>query len=262
MNEYPHGMFCWPELSAMNVQKAKSFYSDLFGWGLEESPMDEDGNVYIMLKQSGVDIGAMYQGKSELEKAQMITHWLGYISVDDVDATVSKVKDLGGTVEIQPMEVFTAGRMAVINDPGGARLALWQGKEHKGSKLIGSTGTVCWNELATREIDACKNFYQGLFEWQAQAKPVDGMDYTLFMLNDKSVSGMLEMTKEWGEMPSHWMTYFAVDDCDKSAEKASSLGGEVCVPPTDIEGVGRFSVITDPQGAVFSVITLLPEMQF
>jgi uncharacterized protein len=262
MTDYPNGMFCWPELSAMDVQRAKSFYSDLFDWGLNESPIDEAGNAYIMLQKNGVDIGAMYQGKTELEKSQMITHWLGYIAVDDVDSAASKVEGLGGTVEIQPMDVFAAGRMAVINDPGGARVALWQGKEHKGAKIIGATGTVCWNELATREVDACKTFYQGIVGWQPQTKPMEGMDYTLFMLNECATAGMLAMTKEWGDMPSHWMTYFAVDDCDIAAERATSLGGEVCVPPTDIDEVGRFSVITDPQGAVFSIIKLAAEMEY
>ena len=64
------------------------------------------------------------------------------------------------------------------------------------------------------------------------------------------------MTEEWGELPSHWMTYFSVDDCDARAHKANQLGGKVCVPPTDIPPVGRFSVVTDPQGAVFSIIKL------
>ena len=223
MTNYPNGMFCWPELSAMDAQKAKVFYSELFNWSLQESPVDEAGNVYIMLQKNGVDIGAMYQGKAELEKAKMNTHWLSYIAVDDVDATVSKVEALGGTVEIHPMDVFTAGRMAVIHDPDGARVALWQGSEHKGSKIMGSTGTVCWNELATRNSEACKKFYQGLVNWQPEVKAMEAMNYTLFMLDGQSVAGMLPMTEEWGDVASHWMTYFAVDDCDVSAEKAKSL---------------------------------------
>ena len=259
MINYPNGMFCWPELSAMDVQKAKSFYTQLFAWELQESPIDEEGNVYIMLQKNGADIGAMYQGKNELEKQAMNTHWLGYVAVDDVDATVRKVEGLGGTVEINPMDVFTAGRMAVIHDPDGARLALWQGNEHQGAKIIGETSTVCWNELATRNVQACSKFYEGLFNWHAVTKTMENMQYTSFMLNQSVVAGMMSMTDEWNDIPSHWMTYFAVDSCDKSAEKAKSLGGEICVPPTDIEGVGRFSVVTDPQGAVFSIIRLVAE---
>ncbi len=68
---------------------------------------------------------------------------------------------------------------------------------------------------------------------------------------------MLQMTPEWGEMPSHWMSYVAVPDVDATARRITALGGKVCVPPTDIS-VGRFAVVNDPTGATFSIITLKP----
>jgi uncharacterized protein len=261
MNSYPNGMFCWSELTAMDVQKAKRFYAELFSWGMDESPIDDEGNVYIMLQKNGADLGAMYNGKAELERTKMNTHWLGYIAVDSVDQTVAKVESLGGQVSIKPMDVFTAGRMAVIHDPSGARFALWQGNEHKGAKRIGETSTVCWNELATRDLAASIKFYQGLFNWSAETKPVGDSSYTEFTLAGQPVAGMIEMTDEWGDVPPHWMTYYAVDDCDSSVAKAAELGAHICVPATDIPDVGRFSVIADPQGAVFSVIKLVDELQ-
>jgi predicted enzyme related to lactoylglutathione lyase len=97
-------------------------------------------------------------------------------------------------------------------------------------------------------------FYCELLGWNAQIEKMEDMDYTVFSTSHGPVAGMLQMTAEWEDIPAHWMIYFAVADCDAMAEKATSLGAQVCVPPTDIPNVGRFSVITDPQGAVFSIM--------
>lgn len=261
MSNYPNGMFCWNELSSNDLQKAKVFYAELFNWQLQESPIDDVGNVYIMFQKNNHDLGAMYKGKEELERQGINTHWLGYVAVDSVDETVTKIEAAGGEILIKPMDVFTAGRMALAKDPGGARFALWQGNEHKGAKLIGETNTVCWNELATRHLAECQKFYQAVFNWQAETKSMDGFEYAELMLDKTPIGGMMPMTEEWGDIASHWMTYFAVENCDASVEKAIGLGGTVCVPATDIPGVGRFSVILDPQKAVFSVIQLLPELK-
>jgi predicted enzyme related to lactoylglutathione lyase len=82
--------------------------------------------------------------------------------------------------------------------------------------------------------------------------------YTSFMQGETPVAGMMKMTAEFGEAPAHWMTYVSVEDCDASVAKVETLGGTICVPPTDIPKVGRFAVINDPTGAVISIIKLAP----
>ena len=124
--------------------------------------------------------------------------------------------------------------------------------EHK----MAQDGTFCWNELATKDLSAAKKFYTGLLGWQLQESNTAGMVYNEIVVDGEHIGGMYQMTAEDGDAPSHWMAYVAVDDVDAKAKLAGELGGKVCVPPTDIPGVGRFSVITDPAGATFSLVKL------
>ncbi|HYN85096.1 MAG TPA: VOC family protein [Pyrinomonadaceae bacterium] len=120
-------------------------------------------------------------------------------------------------------------------------------------------GTFCWNELSTKNAEAAKKFYSELLGWQLVQSGATGMPYTEIVAGGEHVGGIYEMTEECGasaDMPSHWMSYVAVDDVDATAARVESLGGKVCVPPTDIPNVGRFTVITDPTGANISLIRL------
>jgi uncharacterized protein len=128
--------------------------------------------------------------------------------------------------------------------------------EHK----MPSNGTFCWNELATKDLEAAKKFYTELLGWQLKESKAAGMAYNEIVAGDEHIGGIYQMTDECGgggaEMPSHWMTYVAVEDVDAKAARAEELGGKVCVPPTDIPNVGRFCVVNDPSGATFSLIRL------
>ena len=99
------------------------------------------------------------------------------------------------------------------------------------------------------------SFYSELFGWTA--KPDSQNVYTEFQVGGKSIAGMMAMTPHHGDAPSHWMPYTMVDDCDATVRKVRELGGDVRVPPTDIEKVGRFAVFSDPAGATLAVIKLL-----
>jgi predicted enzyme related to lactoylglutathione lyase len=112
----------------------------------------------------------------------------------------------------------------------------------------------CWNELATHDATAAAHFYGELFGWTEHTQLFGPTTYTTFRKDGQDVAGMLQMTEEWGEMPSHWMAYVAVPDVDACAERVTELGGQVCVPPTDIPA-GRFAIVNDPGGATFSIIT-------
>ena len=119
-----------------------------------------------------------------------------------------------------------------------------------------ASGTFCWNELATKNLDAAKKFYTELLGWQIKESTGAGMVYNEIVVGDQHVGGLYQMTEEFGDAPSHWMAYVAVDDVDAKAKQVEELGGRVCVPPTDIPNVGRFCVINDPTGAALSLIKL------
>jgi predicted enzyme related to lactoylglutathione lyase len=211
--------------------------------------------VYTMLKLRGKDVGALYQ-KGEMMK-DVPTHWASYISVASADEIAAKAKSLGGTVIREPFDVFDVGRMAVIADPTGATFAIWQPKAHTGFGVKGEPNSVCWNELLTTDTSKATDFYTKLFGWTAKR----GGDYTEFMNGDTHAGGMMQIPAEWGKVPPFWGIYFAVTDCDATAQKATSRGAQTIVPPMDIPDVGRFSTIRDPQGAVFSIIKLNPRQK-
>ncbi len=256
MSNYPHGRFCWVELTANDWQQAKDFYCQLFSW----QAIDQDisgGMYYTMLQSDGKTVAAMYQ-MTDIQKMQkQQTSWLSYIAVDDVDASVVLATTLGAEVLAGPHDVMGAGRMAVINEANGAQFAIWQGKEHPGLELRDANNSLCWNELVSRDTSKSKEFYQHMFSWQYTDKDMAGMSYTELSNVGIAQGGMMQLTKEWGNIPPHWMSYFSVKSCDETVAKAQRLGAEICVPATDIPKVGRFSVINDPQGATFSVIELL-----
>ena len=212
-----------------------------------------------MLMQDQGNVGALYQQMPEMVAAGIPSHWMPYVAVEDAAATAAKAKEIGGTVIKDAFDVFDIGSMAVLKDPTGAAFSVWQAKQHTGSDFVDRRpGTVCWNELATTDKQEAGAFYAELFGWESVPFEQSPVPYTMFRIGETHAGGVLEMTEEWGGIPPHWMVYFAVADCDGSADRAKELGGEVKVPPTDIPPVGRFAVIQDPQGAVFSVIKLSP----
>lgn len=253
--EYKPGTFCWVELATTNGEAAKKFYTQLFGWDFTDNPIGP-GMVYTMLKLNGKDVGALYTMPAEMTAKGVPPNWLSYVSVDSADESAAKAKSLGATLLKEPFDVFTAGRMAVIQDPTGAVFAIWQAGTQKGAGVFNVPNSPCWNELATKDASKAGEFYSGLFGWDKNVQQMDQMAYTSFMNVDRPAGGMYEPTPEMGEIPSHWAVYFAVNDADATASRAAELGATVCVPPMDIPGVGRMAAIKDPQGAAFAVIKL------
>jgi uncharacterized protein len=252
---YAPGTFCWVELGTSDGEGAKKFYTQLFGWDFTDNPMGP-GMVYTMLKLDGKDVGALYQMPPEMKSQGIPPNWLSYVSVVKADDSASKAKELGGTLMKEPFDVFDVGRMAVVQDPTGAVFAIWQAGTHKGAGIYNVPGSFCWNELATRDTAKAGDFYGGLFGWQKQVQEMGPMTYTIFINGARPAGGMYEPTPDMGDVPPHWLVYFAVDDTDAKAQKAKDLGGKIIVPPADIPGTGRFAIIQDPQNAVFGIIKL------
>lgn len=260
VNEYAPGTFCWPELSTTDSAGAKEFYKNVFDWDLQDDDVGS-GMIYTMVSKGGKNVAAMFQQTEEMKGQGIPPHWLSYVSVSDVDEGIEKVKSLGGAAIMGPHDVFDIGRMAVLTDPTGAAFAMWQPKKHIGAQIINEPGTLCWNELWTNDEDKAGDFYKKLFNWGAETADMGGTTYTSFKNGDRPAGGMMKIDPAWGEMPSNWVVYFAVEDCDKSVEKINSGGGKTLHGPNDIPEIGRFAVCQDPQGAVFAVIKLIAPLE-
>lgn len=256
---YEHGTPCWVDHSSTDPQKAADFYTAFFGWEAEDMMPPDAPVSYLICRLRGHDVAAI--GSQQAEDAP--ASWNTYVWVDDADDAAAKAQAAGGTVVAEPFDVFDAGRMAAMQDQAGAWIHLWQAGRQRGAGLVNEPGTLSWNELTTRDPDGSKQFYGAIFGWQAAPMDLDGVEYTLWHppgeIADSAAAlgGMMPMIGDmWpAEMPNHWMTYFAVEDADAACARCQELGGAVPVPPFDTP-VGRSAVLSDPLGAVLSVIAL------
>jgi predicted enzyme related to lactoylglutathione lyase len=257
INRANAGNFCWFELATSDQTAAKKFYGGLFGWTAQDVPMGPD-SFYTMFLLRGRNVGAAYTLMPDQAKQGVPPHWGTYVAVANVDETIAKAKTLGGAMLVGPMDVAEHGRMAVLRDPTGAVISLWQAKQHQGVGLWGEEGAFCWSELMTRDTTAATRFYTALFGWTTKVSDGAGFPYTHWQNAGTGIGGMMAIMEQWGPMPPHWINYAQVKNCDETAAKTTSLGGKVCMPPTDIPNTGRFAMLQDPQGAMLSVIALVP----
>ena len=162
-----------------------------------------------------------------------------------------KAEPAGGIVVAPPFDVLDVGRMALVQDPAGAMIALWESRGHAGARLVNEPGSFCWSELITTDRERAASFYGDLLGWSSRTDSMGPIAYTEFKNGASSVAGMMEMAG----IPPHWGVYFAVDDADATIARATELGGRCLRPALDLP-VGRFAALADPQGAGFSVIEL------
>jgi predicted enzyme related to lactoylglutathione lyase len=246
------GSFCWLELATTDQNAAKQFYSALLGWQHVDSPMGPDA-FYTMFNLEGRHTGACYTMDANLRAQGVPPHWMLYVDVTDADATAGSVSAAGGQVVVGPFDVFDFGRMAVLRDPAGAAISIWQPNTHLGFGIEGVPGTLCWADLMTSNADAAKAFYNAVFLWQFDPGQGDNSGYLHVKNGDKFIGGMPPAQHVPPNTPPHWLAYILVENCDASTTKAQTLGARVYMGPMTMENVGRWSVIADPQGAVIAL---------
>jgi predicted enzyme related to lactoylglutathione lyase len=240
---YPVGTFSWVDLGTTDVAGAKAFYGGLFGWQLED--MTSSQGTYTMCRLEGRDVAGMHEHAPGDGSG-----WDSSISVDDVDRATARARELGATVLKEPVDMLGAGRKAVVQDPSGAVVSLWQPGGHDGAGLVNEVGTWTWNELTTPDLAAAKAFYAELFGWGTQDIP-GPFPRTSFSLGDLLVGGGHAPAPQEPPTP-RWTISFRVADADQSAARAEELGGTVLLPPMEVP-VGRFAIVADPAGASFSI---------
>ena len=245
------GSFCWTELATTDPAAAKTFYTSLFDWIAEDTPAGPD-MIYTMLRLRGLEVGALYkQDKQEADQG-VPSHWNLYVATESADQTAARAKELGGKVLMEAFDVMEHGRMAVLQDPTGAVMSVWQPKEHVGARLVNEPGAFCWAELYTKDTKKAGEFYAKLFGWTLKESP----GYTEFHRGTQAVGGMMAIQADWGPMPPNWMPYFQVTDTAWTAERVRKLGGQVHKGPENIPEVGPFAILGDPTGAGFAIIRL------
>jgi predicted enzyme related to lactoylglutathione lyase len=244
---YPPGTFSWAELATSDSDGAKSFYSTLFEWDYDDMPIDET-QVYSMAKRDGKIVAALFG-------ADEPPHWNCYVTVASVDEATGRAKQLGATVLAEPFDVMEVGRMAVIADPTGAALCLWEPRTNIGAALVNTPGAMTWNDLLTPDAEAAAVFYGELFGWTTEEMPDSG-GYRVIRNGERSNGGIMPLDPEGmgANTPPNWMPYFGHEDVERLVKEVDGLGGRVFNGPVHVPA-GTFAVLGDPQGAVFAVLT-------
>lgn len=247
--QYPPGTFSWVDLTTTDQDASRSFYAGLFGWGADDMPAGE-GIVYSMMTRDGHHVAAISSQPQAQREAGVPPTWNSYVTVASADETAARATELGGSVHVQPFDVFDAGRMAVLQDPQGAWFMVWEPKRHVGAALVNAPGALVWNELASDDLDGASAFYSALFGWEIARFPGSEQVYLSIKLDGASNGGM--RTVEPPGVPPHWLVYFGVEDLEAALARAEELAGVVHAGPIDIQ-MARIAIVADPQGAVFAL---------
>ncbi|MDX2823644.1 VOC family protein [Streptomyces ipomoeae] len=236
---------CWTELGTSDLEAAKRFYTELFGWRPETDPRQEAGG-YTIAHLGDAAVAAL----APLYQESQPVAWNVSFAVSDADAMAQTVREAGGTIVMEPMDVFGLGRFAVALDANGAAFQLWQARTFPGAGLLNAPGTLGWVELLTRSPERAKAFYTTVFGWS-----VGGSEsYPQWGLGGADFGGMVTMDDKFPhEVPSHWLPYFAVEDVDDTARIATEADGTILMEPTTVPDGPRIAVLRDPQGAMFGV---------
>lgn len=244
----PPGAPCWVDLMSSSLDRSKEFYGALFGWTAETAGPEYGGYTTFLLDGEGVG------GLMPCQPGQGPTDvWSVYLTVEDAAATVRAARDNGGQVIVDAMPVGDLGVMAVVSDPSGGVVGMWQPGQHRGG-VVGVDGAPCHFELATRDYDAAIAFYEAVFGWKTEQMPEGApFRYAVLDVGDGEGAGIMDAAGFLPEgVPSHWAIYFAVPSVDKALAQAAELGGATVTPGEDTP-YGRLATATDSNGAMFKL---------
>jgi predicted enzyme related to lactoylglutathione lyase len=244
------GTFVWHELTTDDPVAAKSFYTQIAPWETKEW---DDSIEYTMWTRGEKSLGGVVPLSAELKTSGVGPHWMPYVAVYDVDETVRRAASLGGRVRMGPKEVASIGAWAVIADPQGAVVGVFEPIDAPSSASDGAIGDFSWHELATSDYKAASEFYRALFKWDATSDFDMGEMgiYRMFGKGGKTFGGMFNRRDD---MPApNWLSYVRVDSVKPVADKVRELGGTVFNGPMEVPGGDWVAQCIDPQGAAVAL---------
>jgi predicted enzyme related to lactoylglutathione lyase len=246
----PIGAPCWIDLMTSDTERSRAFYCELFGWTAEQ-PAEEFGG-YFNFTRNGVRVAGCVASRPGSDIPDL---WSVYLATDDARKAVEAASGHGGQIHVAAMDVGDLGTMAVVSDPGGAAVGVWQPGLHRGFGVLGEPGTPSWFELHTRDYQAVLTFYREVFGWDTQVvSDTPEFRYTTLRQGDAWLAGIMDASGFLPEgVPAHWSVYFGVEDTDAALVKIVDLGGSVLMAAEDTP-YGRLAAAADPTGAQFKLV--------
>lgn len=249
----------WIDLSTSDQGVSRTFYGELFGWQSQEPDPQMGG--YLNFTLAGERVAGCLPAIPGMP-GTLADVWTVYLATDDAESVCRATMQAGGTVIAPALDVMDLGRMAVVADPSGAPIGVWQAGTHPGLITQGEPGHAAWFELLTRDHDATISFCQTVFGWEPQqVADQPGFRYTTGRIDGQDVVGVMTTGEQRpegssgvaAEAPAQWSVYFGVEDTDASLQRAIALGATVVHPPSDSPH-GRVSAFTDPTGTLVKII--------
>ena len=248
-----HGRFVWYELMTTDMDAAKAFYTKVVGWGTEDASMP--GMAYTLFTVAGASVSGLMGLPEDAKKIGEKPSWIGYVAVEDVDATADRIKRLGGAVHVPPQDILNISRFSVVADPQMATLALlqWLRPRRERPAELSAPGRIRWHELLAADWEKAFAFYGEIFGWQKADADIDAMGaYQRFSAGGQTIGGMF--TKPPTVPIPFWLFYFNVGDIDAAAKRVKASGGEILNGPMEVSDGSWIVECMDPQRARFALV--------
>lgn len=237
---HTHGRVVWRELMTEDVQRAKGFYGELFGWVFKDMPMGPNEPPYPIINVGGRGIGGIALKPPGTPGPPF---WLSYVSVPDVDGALARAQEGGGATVFGPFDVPEVGRIGALVDFAGAVIGLLHSSKGDQPAAMPQLGEFCWETISSSDVERAKSFYEHVFGWTAQ-----GMgDIPVFGTGPRPEDGVADLQPAHG-MPPSWATYVVVETIETARARAERLGATAVVPLIEIPNVGRIAFVRDPTG--------------
>lgn len=248
--QYREGQVAWVDLTTTDLARSGDFYAELFGWDIGD--LGPEAGDYRLATVAGQPVSGLLRSSAE----HPIEMWSVYLAVEDIDEAYERAQAAGAHPLVPPYALDEHGRYALVADPGGSVLGLWQGGAHGGTQIHSFAGSPGWFENHTKDYDAACRFYREAFGLVIEPlAEEDGFRYATARLGDGEgpAFGIFDVAGRPASIPSTWTVYFLTADADRDAERAVALGARLTFGPED-SVYGRMATFVDPQGAAFNLI--------
>ena len=245
------GRFVWHDMMTTDLAKSVEFYSELFGWTVQDEGNGSEGPVYHRISADGHEIGGFIELQDDVP-----SHWIGYVTVDDVDNACGRARKLGGKAPVPGQDIPNVGRFAVVFHPGGSYVSPFapHNLEQITPEAETIPGRLCWNQLMSKDPDSAAKYYEAVFGWTTTVQDMGDGKYWLFRSGEHAAAGMMAINPA-EEYPDFWMPYVEVHDVRETCKEVEELGGQIMISPSDVPDLATIAVTADPTGAILGIST-------